>query len=190
MPFRSHLKYLLALLLLGLAGKQAAVAAPLASGSFTNDDSFYSFSFTNPTFTQFTFNTTSFAAGGFAPVLTLFNSTTGLAIDNAGSGTGDVALTDGLGAGSYVLYLTEFPNVANGPRLSDGFLFTGSPTITGDLCGVSGGKFLNTTSAPCTQRTANYSLNLSTSAVPEPPTWALVLPSVLLLAAASRRLAV
>ena len=186
MQLRKYLLRFLPLLLLGFAATHEAVAAPLASGSFPNDDSFFSYSFTTASFGQFTFNTTSYATGGFAPVLTLFNSLTGREIDNAGTGTSDVSITDALGASSYILYLTEFPNVANG-RLSDGFLFTGSPTITGDICGVTGGKFLDTTKAPCTQRTANYAVNLTTSPVPEPPTWLLVLPPVALLIGVSRR---
>ena len=185
MTLRKPLKYLLPLLLLGFAVTHEALAAPLASGSFSNDDSFYSYSFTSTSAGIFNFNTTSYAGGGFAPVLTLFNSITGAEISNAGSGTGDVAISSVLSASSYILYLTEFPNVAVG-RLSDGFLFTGSPAITGDLCGMPGSKFLDTSSAPCRQRTANYAVNLTTAPVPEPATWLLVLPPVALLLGARR----
>lgn len=188
MKFRKCLKYFLPLLLLGFAATHEAAAAPLSSGSFLNDDSFYSFSFTTAASGQFTFNTTSYLTGGFAPVLTLFNSLTGKEIDNAGTGTSDVSISDALSASSYILYLTEFPNVASG-SLSDGFLFTGFPTITGDSCSVPGGKFLDTTSAPCKQRTSSYAVNETISAVPEPPTWLLVLPPALLLIGASRRFA-
>lgn len=155
------------------------------SGSFTADNDTYSYSF-SPTSTQiFSFSTSSYAMGGFVPVLTLFNVTTGAPIDNAGTGTSDVFLTDTLGPGSYELFLTEFPNVANG-NLVDGFLFAGSPTITGDLCGVGGGTFYDSTT--CTQRTSSYALTASSSAVtPEPPSLWLVLAPAMLLFAFSRR---
>lgn len=175
---------LLSLLLLSLAATRASSAATIpVSGMFSADDSSYTYSFTTTASQIYTFATTSYSAGGFLPVLTLFNAFTGKPIDNAGSGFGDVSLNDSLSSGSYVLYLTEFPNVANG-NLSDGFLFTGSPAITGDLCGV-GGKFLNTVN--CTQRTGNYALSITNNPVPEPPTWLLVLPPAVLAFGLSRR---
>jgi len=97
------------------------------------------------------------------------------------------AFTETLGPGSYTLILSEFPNVPIG-GLSDGYLFAGDATITGDVCGVSGGMFLQSDQAPCVQRDADYAVNLtSTSAVPEPATWLLVLPGVAGLALAGRR---
>lgn len=131
------------------------------------------------------------SAGGFVPLLTLFSATTGDVLGYGGGsgmcegasmvdgGTGlceDASFTRVLGAGSYSLFLSEFPNAAIG-SLSDGFLFAGQPNITGDLCGVAGGSFLQTDQAPCVQRTGDYAVNISSSPIPEPPTWLLVLPA-------------
>lgn len=112
---------------------------------------------------------------------------------SASSSTGicdDAFLQETLGAGSYTLDLTEFPNVAIG-NLSDGFLFASDPTATGDVCGVSGGTFLQSDLATCVQRTSNYSLTItSPAATPEPSTFLLLLlPTAGLLAYSRRRIA-
>ena len=159
-----------------------------ATGVFAGDDSSYELTFTDPGAVIFTASTTSFAGGGFVPVLTLFNDTSGAVIDNSGSGTSDASLNDVLDPGTYDLFLTEFPNVANGD-LAAGFLFTGDPTITGDSCGVPGGMFYDTVT--CTTgsspRGDNYSLSVTTAPTPELPTWLLVLPPAALLCYSSRR---
>jgi hypothetical protein len=89
----------------------------------------------------------------------------------------DASFSRLLAAGSYSLILSELPNVAIG-TLADGYLFAGQSTITGDLCGVAGGTFLQTDTSPCVQRTADYAVNVNTSPIPEPPTWLLVMPAV------------
>jgi hypothetical protein len=144
------------------------------SNVFAADNSTYELTFSETTLTNFTAATSSFATGGFLPVLTLFNGTTGAEIDNDGSGPEaglrDASLTDILGPGVYDLFLTEFPNVAVG-NLADGFLFAGDPTATGDVCGVTGGMFLNTIT--CTPTSNQYALTVTTTAAtattPEPP---------------------
>lgn len=149
-----------------------ADTAPFA-GNFSADNSVFTDTFTTASSQVFNIFTTSYATGGFVPVLTLFGSD-GNVIDNSGPGTSDASLMDTLAAGSYTLDLTEFPNVANG-SLGDGFLLAGSPTATGDGCGVSGGMFLDPIT--CTQRTSNYALTVNSSAAvtPEPSTWLLLL---------------
>ena len=187
------------------------------SGNLSADNSVYTQTFNVSTPLDYTIYTTSYGGGinadgmsvalpgGFVPVVTLFSSTTGNVINFGGGdatchgsasadpGTGlceDAYFTGTVGPGSYTLDLTEFPNVANG-SLSDGFLFSNDPTATGDLCGVSGGMFLQTDVAPCVQRNAGFALNVvassSTSPVPEPPTWLLVLPSAAAIALFGRR---
>lgn len=152
------------------------------SGNFAADNSVYQLQIVNPTSQTFTINTTSFATGGFEPVLTLFDAT-GAPVDNFGSGLGDASLMDTLSSGTYQLFLTEFPNVANGNQ-GDGFLFAGSPNATGDICGVSGGTFLDTGTSSCTQLGSNFALDVSsavaatvtpTAATPEPSTLLLML---------------
>ena len=194
----------LALALPGLAAAYAAHATTITqSGSFTADNSVYSLPFTTTSTQSYSFLTTSYASGGFVPVLTLFSSTGAvIGFDGAdgmckagmtpSSSTGicdDAFLQETLAAGSYILDLTEFPNVANG-NLSAGFLFGSDPTATGDVCGVSGGKFLESDLATCVQRTSNYSLTITNSAVgpvPEPSSLLLMLPVGAVLALASRR---
>ncbi len=156
------------------------------SGTFAADNSTYEYTFTDPGAAIFTASTSSFATGGFVPVLTLFNDTTGNEIDNNGTGFGDASLNDVLGPGTYDLFLTEFPNVAIN-NLADGFLFAGDPTITGDSCGVAGGTFYNTATAPCTQTSGNYALSATTAPTPEPATWLLVLAPAAYMVFSQRR---
>lgn len=176
---------LFSLLLLGFAATLSANAVTITSGTFTADNDKYVYSF-SPTSTQsYTFSTTSFAAGGFIPVLTLFNATGTVVGFSPNLTDTDAILSSLLTAGSYQLYLTEFPNTAIN-TLAQGFEFANSPTVTGDFCNVSGGKFID--DITCGQRTSSYNLNLTTSnPVPEPPTWLLVLPPVALLMGVSRR---
>lgn len=157
------------------------------SGNFTADDQVYTYNFSSASTQTFTFSTSSYAAGGFDPVLTLFNAA-GAPVDNFGSGTSDAFLSDTLGPGSYILALTEFPNVAIG-NYSDGFLFAGNPTITGDICSIAGGQFID--DITCTQRSSAYALSVTSApvaaATPEPSSWLLVLPGAAVLAFSTRR---
>ncbi|MDQ2834908.1 MAG: DVUA0089 family protein [Acidobacteriota bacterium] len=183
------------------------------TGTFAADNSIATFNLNPNSATDYTFYTTSYGGGanangmsvslpgGFVPVLTLFSATTGNVLgfgggdamchgsSSADPSTGlceDASFSEVLGPGSYVLDLTEFPNVANG-NLSDGFLFSGSPNATGDVCGVSGGTFLQSDLAPCVQRNNSYAVNISASPVPEPATWLLVFPPAAALALFGRR---
>lgn len=184
-------------------------------GTFTADDSVFSQAINVASTQTYNFFTTSYAGGlnlngsvslpgGFDPVLTLFSNATGQVIAfGGGSGTAegpsgvdpvtglseDANFSSTLNPGTYSLFLTQFPNVANG-SLSDGFLFAGSSNFTGDLCGVSGGMFLQSDIAPCAKRTGSYAVNVSSSPaspVPEPPTWLLVLPASAAFALIGRR---
>ncbi len=192
----------LPLLALCLGAHQKALASTYTtSGTFTTDNQVLLYDFSSTATEDFNFYTTSYAggtnlngttswAGGFVPVLTLFSASGNPLGYAGGSGmcsgsekadatTGlcnDASLQETLKQGSYVLAMTEFPNVAIN-TLSDGFLFASDPHATGTACGKSGGAFLESDVAPCVQRDGNYSLNVSSSSpVPEPPTWALMLP--------------
>lgn len=169
------------------------------TGTFTTDDQIFTYNFNLPTSTAISFFTTSYGggsnvngttatAGGFVPVLTLFSGSGSVITSDGGTGTArgplkadpithlfdDAYIFTTLAAGNYTLTLSEFPNVALG-NLSDGFLFAGSPSITGDTCGVPGGKFLQADVTPCVQRTGNFALNVNT---PEPATLWLVVPAL------------
>lgn len=149
------------------------------TGNFGADNSVFTYGFSTASTQSYTFMTTSFASGGFIPVLTLFNTMGGVPLGFAETDNSDVSFSTSLGAGSYLLVLTEDPNVFE-TNYAAGPLFAGSPTITGDLCGVSGGKFLNF--VDCSQRTSSYALSVtSTTPTPEPSTWLLVAPAVALL---------
>ncbi len=164
---------------------QAHADTTSISGTFTADNSVYTDNFTTTSSQVYNIFTTSYATGGFVPVLTLFGSN-GNVIDNSGPGISDASLTDTLAPGFYTLDLTEFPNVATG-TLSDGFLFAGNPTATGDNCGVSGGMFLD--SITCSQRNSSYALTVNSSAAvtPEPSTWLLLLTGSAALVYVERR---
>ena len=209
--FRSTLRTLApALLSLALAPLAHATAITTQSGTFTADNDTVSSTFNLSSAQTVTIYTTSYggganldgttsAAGGFVPNLTLFTGAGsvitgdgGSGVCNAGqqadAGTGlcnDAYLSEILGPGSYQLVLSEFPNVYVDSTI--GFLYSADPTATGDNCSTPGGQFLDTTTVPCTQRGNSYSYNISSSPVPEPPTWALVLPGAALIAVGGRR---
>ncbi len=156
------------------------------NGKLAGDDSVFTVNISAATAQTYSFSTTSFASGGFVPVLTLFSANGGNPIAFAETDNSDVLINQLLGPGSYILALTEDPNVFT-TTFAAGTLFAGDPTITGDLCGVSGGKFLNVFNG-CTQQTSNYSVTVSSTAVtPEPSTWLLVMPAVALLFAERHR---
>lgn len=152
-----------------------------ASFSFTNtlngDADVRLFNFATTSTGVVGLSTTSYAGGGFSPVLSLFDlGNSGLLIgrDNGvDHPSGDATLSLSLAAGNYIVALTVFDNLAVGPRLSDGFLREGDNDFTRDL-GAPGntGSFLNVDGQP---RTGNYNLvvnNVATAstftAIPEP----------------------
>lgn len=170
-------------LLLGILGLVAFAAPPAVAanftfaGTFTRDDqaSLYQFSVAAPATVGFL--TTSYAAGGFSPVLSLFDGQNSNLLIGRDSGldhaNGEATLSLTLSAGSYIVALTQYDNLAAGPRLSDGFLRTGDPTFTREF-GSGTGPFL---SIDGNRRTGNFALALSNvtsaAAVPEPSNIAL-----------------
>jgi len=139
-----------------------AAASPIAfsfSGTFLTDDMVQFLTFAVSTqATPVTLQTKSFAggtnaigqvvpSGGFAPVLSVFNSAQNLLTYDSGgvapsgcgprnidSSTGmclDAYLNLTLQPGNYTLALTEYGNIPNGPTLGDGFLLQGTGNFTG-----------------------------------------------------------
>ncbi len=161
-------------------------------GTLAGDDQVqqYSYTATGPGVVLFstdsygggTYNSVTTPAGGFVPVISVFNAANGLLLGSDG-GDGvcsggmladpttnmcdDASLSLTLGSGSYVVAVSEFFNVPVGPNLSDGFLEEGQGNFTGATCGTSG-AFYETDVAPCVQRDGNFALNIS--AAPEPTT--------------------
>ena len=139
------------------------------SGVFTDDNQVLQIPFSSTTTQNYTFSTTSYASGGFDPVLTLFTSAGTILPGNANSAGGaDAFLTDVLGPGSYILTLTEFPNFSNGTITGATGFTTGAAPSASFIDLVTGNP-----------TTANYTVNYTSSAVssvtPEPPTALLLL---------------
>lgn len=145
------------------------------TGTFGADDEVQLFNFSVGATSNITLRTWSYAggvqadgnvvaAGGFDPILALFDSSGvligqnddgGCALVPADPNTGmcwDTFLTASLAAGDYMVALMQSNNFANGPNLSDGFARTGQPFFTaasgcsnGQFCDVSGGSGNNRT---------------------------------------------
>ena len=188
------------LLALCLGVREKAFATTY-TGTFTTDNQVAEFNFNVATASTYTLDTTSYSQGGFVPVLSLFQSNGTIVAADGGSGMcmggamkdsgtkmcDDAYLNLALTSGSYILALTEFPNVAIN-NLSDGFLFASDPHATGTVCGKSGGTFLQSDVSPCVQRDGKYAVSITNaSAVPEPATWALMLPAAGVLFFAGRQ---
>jgi len=175
-----------------LAG--SAAATPLSfSGTLASDDAHFVFNFHLDKTSTMHARTTSWAQGGFAPVLTLFGGAGGVQqaagsamICGAGSGAADGAtgfcwdavLNSDLGAGDYTLVLTQDGNMANGDTLDAGFQLDGWTNYTSQFyLGLEGGPLC--TNVDASQRSCGWSLSVDGIAeqpsgdVPEPGTLAL-----------------
>lgn len=125
----------------------------------------------------------SFGAGGFDPVLSLFDETGAfITLNDDGSAnvdpvTGfafDSRIEESLGAGTYTVVVTQFANFFNGGvggDISLGFTFDGAPNnFTGFLC--SNGSFCDVGG---NNRSSFFAVNVSAAqTVPEPSTLALL----------------
>lgn len=137
-----------------------------------------------------TIQTTSFAVGGFEPVLALYDgsgnlllldSTGGTVPSNCGSRAIDPVsgfcldafIQGSLNPDNYTIALTEWDNIPNGPTLADGFPQTGNGNFTGPEFLGSPGSFILFDG---TQRGSNWALDVNgVPSVPEPGTAALVM---------------
>ncbi len=174
------------------------------SGVFVNDNDVKRIDFTLGTTSDVTFFTSSWDDGGFDPVMTLWKSTdtddnymnmqddgnsTGSASSNNVSydyGNFDVFYTASLGAGDYIITLTQTDNYSRAAKpntgtLADGFVYDQIPDFTfvfeyGPNPNFNG---LNSTwpDGPADTRTGDWACHLSIEAAPVP-----VPPSVILLA--------
>lgn len=191
-------------LIVSVAAAVAVVLAPVAAvraadfsftGAFTRDDdmALFGFSVAAGPVSLVTLRTSSYATGGFDPVLSLFRASDGLLLAdnddvNAAIPTGTVPAdpTTGLRSdsfleidlepGAYLLALTQYDNLAAGPNLANGFARAGTGNFTGGpfLQSVqqAGGGAINHS------RTGNYSVQIlnvtSAQVIPEPGTLALI----------------
>ena len=159
---------------LGLAGPLAQADTITFSGTFSQDDNVQLFDITQSTTDDLTVYTSSFAAGGFTPVLSLFDAEGNFITSDDGSqNSGCNALLSpdpnyydtcwdafivfpGAPGSSYILALTEDDNTFQGSVLSDGFSEDGNGNFTGINNGYGGSFQL----ADGTQRTADWTLNI------------------------------
>lgn len=183
--------------LLGFAA--SASAGPIFSGNFTSDDNVVFFHYQVQNTALVDVFTTSYAGGGFSPILTLFGANGEFLFDNAGYPTDtDAALSWNSVAGmEYIIALTQYDNYAIGPTLADGFRQQGMGNYTAEPPfnpTIPGGSFL--LPGP-TQRSSAWSVSFESneptlsvsgpSAIPEPATTVLTLCGVLALAVWTRR---
>ena len=164
------------------------------SGSFLQDDQVATYSLMLAAPATVTVQSNSYASGGFSPVLSLFEDGSNGLLLNRDNGvdhaSGDADLTASLAAGSYMLALTQYDNLAAGPRLSNGFLRQGDTGFTREF-GISGamGPFLDIDGD---HRSGAYTLifsNVTSAAeVPEPRAIALLSIGIAALAIGRRNL--
>ncbi len=200
---RRSLVFAAAAALISVACSSTARAADFSfSGAFTSDDNvaLFSFAVADGPVSLVTVRTSSYATGGFDPVLSVFRGNGLLLADNddvnlgipasvvpADPTTGqrsDSFLEIDLVPGVYTLALTQYDNFAAGPNLSNGFLRAGQNNFTGGPFVQSvqqpGGSFVNY------QRTGNYAVQIlnvqGANAIPEPGTLALAALGLPLLA--------
>jgi hypothetical protein len=189
------------------AGSLAASTNFSFTGTFSTDDQVQLFDLTLTSTTLVTFETWSYGggtnsagtvipAGGFDPLLTLFYGD-GDQLEPFTSGScpvpqnlyleacNDVYAQESLGAGSYILALTQYGNDSEGD-LSDGFSETGNPTFTADppcpqFCDLLSGD----------QLSGNWAVDIltvtSASAVPEPVSMALTWCGLAILGVMARK---
>ena len=170
-----------------------ASATPLTyQGIFSTDDEHVSVQINLAGSGTLTAFTSSWALGGFAPVLTLFGGAGGYqqAVGSAttcGAGSGgpdaatgfcwDAAFATSLQAGNYLLVLTQDGNLANGDTLADGFSQDGMADYTSQMyLGASNGTLCINVDA--SQRSCNYAMTVDVAldqggTVPEPASLAL-----------------
>jgi len=199
---------ILGLLLAGVSSGYSETIFTFA-GDFTADDNIQQFHYKVLNTGQVDVFTTSFAHGGFAPVLSLFDDLGNLQFFNVGSSTNDCVHNgtdpatgacwdarfsfNSVAGTDYLVTLTEDDNFPIGPTLADGFTEQGNGNFTAQPPFnpvVPGGAFL--LSGPV-QRTADWALTIQSaeptltasqvpSQVPEPSTVVLLLTSGGLLA--------
>jgi len=146
------------------------------------------------------------ARGGFDPILALFDSTGALINQNddglcaqvgADAVTGvcyDTFLTSMLAAGTYTVSVMQYNNFALGPNLANGFTRSGQGNFTTSFgCDDAQQQFNDVTGDPGCGRDGHWAFDIlnveaaqTTTGVPEPATWALLLVGFGLIGGAMR----
>jgi hypothetical protein len=131
------------------------------------------------------------ARGGFDPVVTLFNASTGSGIDENDDGSPvadsvtrsryDSFLMTDLSAGDYTATVTQYSSFANGPSLADGFMGTGNANF-GSRDSHWALDILNVNTASIGASYVSH-----TAPIPEPESYALLIAGLGLVAFMARR---
>lgn len=202
MGFYSKLSVALSGLVIGLIPfNQASASSVTYTGTFASDDQVQEYVWTLPQSTTAilysdsygggTSNGVTTPAGGFVPIISLFDSTGTLITSDGADGTcsgsmamdgvtgmcDDAYIKTNLAAGSYTVAITEFFNEPVGPNLSNGFTEQGQGNFTGPTCGTTG-AFYQSDVAPCVERTGTFAVTFSS--IPEPGTLWLAVPAIAL----------
>jgi hypothetical protein len=174
MSIRNYSSILPLLGVLAVAGPLTNADTITLSGSFNQDDNVQLFYITQTTTDDLTIYTSSFASGGFTPVLSLFDASGNFITADDGSqnsGCNTLVSPDptyydacwdafivfpGAPGTSYILALIEDDNTFQGSVLSDGFSEQGN----GDFTGVNNGFGGSFELADGTQRTADWTVNI------------------------------
>lgn len=168
----------------------AANAATFSfTGTFGADDDVQLFNFSVGAASNVTLRTSSYAggvqadgnvvaAGGFDPILALFDSSGALIGQNddglcsqapADPSTGqcwDTFLAASLATGAYTVAVMQYDNFAFGPNLSNGFVRTGNPFFTAGLGACTNGQFCDVSGANRANNWAFDILNVETASIP------------------------
>ncbi len=190
------------LALTGLAPAQAAVftftSADPGLSPFVNDNDvrLLSFTVTDP-FAELNISTFGYGElGGFDPTLALFTDTGDAATDallaysdseDFDAGLYDDVLTVIVPSGNYMLALTQYDNLANGPdNRAQGFLYDGVDNFnfTNPAFPGPGGAFNDFDG---NVRNGQFGVSVVTVAVPEAPSALLVLPGLIALVGVAAR---
>ncbi|QDT48198.1 PEP-CTERM motif protein [Symmachiella dynata] len=196
----------LGLVVLGLTASDLFAGSFSFQGTFSQDDDVQLFNFSVGALSTVTLRTYSYAggtqadgtvvsAGGFDPILALFDSAGNLIDDNDDGSFPDVGidpttlndydtyLETSLAAGNYTVAVSQYDNFFNGgigDHISNGFVLEGNPTFTGDFFGTPGDMFIDAGGNQRTNAWAFDVLNVDDAvtppvgAVPEPSTFALL----------------
>jgi len=176
---------------LALASLNANAASFSFTGTFSADNNVQLFNFSVGAISDVTLRSYSYAggtqadgnivsAGGFDPILALFDSTGALIDQNDDDATGTVAadpttgnrwdtfLVSNLGIGDYTVAVMQYDNFA-GTSLSDAFARENEPSFT-SIFNCSNGSFCDASSSNRTNEWAFDVLNVddATSVVPVP----------------------
>src|SRR5579883_3481991 len=126
------LRIILSIAALAIAASTAASADVIISGTSPMDDTVAFFLYSVQSTADVTVQTTSYATGGFEPILTLFDDAGNeLFFDSGYATAGDASFSwNSLAGVTYTVALTEYDNFANGPTLGDGFAEQGNGDFT------------------------------------------------------------